>query len=174
MGLVVGFVIAALLAVGIGVGRTLSRMRAESSLTSANVGPKDDAPPGDTERITYTLGSSKVPGCIPAGERFFVSVITAWRDKTSQNTLQIHWETPTTGGDEVTVHVMGQPKAATVAPEGALPTLQLTLPIEPQPVTLSIETLIFEGVNPAGEACFRFRQPPGVPQYAPPITPGHA
>ena len=148
------------------------RSQSESAATAI---PQATTP--RSEQVTVTMHSQDIPGCHPEGRLFRTEVETQWRDKHSVNEIEYRWKRAASSGDGVgpiEVRVAGQAKVAAVKVGEALPKLTLNLPLEPAPLRLKLNTLVFERWSDDGQACFIWESPPDTPRpyEAEPITPG--
>jgi hypothetical protein len=146
---------------GLALGRFLGSLRPQNPPTG----------PGPHEAVSMTMSSNDVPGCFTAGQWFEVTIHTGWRDKQSQNTLLFRWSPAPGDSSRIVVEVGGQKLKATVMPGQVLPDVSVTMPIEPAPLTLPLDTLVLERLDGAGHACFGFVHPPDTPRQIFPVTP---
>lgn len=152
--------------IGVGIGH---RFRPLSGSTSPALGqPAVPGGEGEShEQVTVGLASDDVPGCYAAGEAFGVTIHSTWRAVASNKTINFVWNAldDTNGQPESIIVTMGgQSMMAQVRPGGALPQVDLTLPVDPVPLNLKVDTLLFEQWNAEGKACFSWVHPVDTPR----------
>jgi hypothetical protein len=128
--------------------------------------PVTPAAPGADE-VHITVSGDDVPGCFAADEPFRAVVRSRWGELRSENVLVFRWRLPVASEAAIEVHIEGQPKAYLVKPGQKLPDVTLALPLGDRLSQVRLSTFLYERRNEAGEACFRWVQPPGTPRPQP-------
>jgi hypothetical protein len=155
--------VAVLLAVILGLGLLAGQLLRQKVASVFRHGGEPSS-----ERIEVSVSGTDVPGCIVEGAAFRAVIRSQWGEKRSENVLVFHWARAAGSSNAILVSAEGQAIQKTLQPGEALPPVALQLPLGDQSLQVSITTFVFDRLDSAGRACFRWASPPGTPL---PVTP---